>query len=57
MTKIIEGIVEPLTAIEGADVYLNLEIHAEVPGGIDKNKHRTLLENANTLGFKDKEIS
>ena len=56
MSKIIEGIIEQLTAIEGADVELTLEIHADVPDGIDSNKRRTLMENAATLGFTDKDI-
>lgn len=57
MSKIIEGIIEQLTAIEGADVELTLEIHADVPDGIDNNKRRTLMENATTLGFKDKDMN
>ena len=35
---------------------IKLEIDADVPNGIDKNKARTLLENANTLGFVDREL-
>ena len=35
---------------------LKLEIDAEVPGGLDRSKVRTILENANTLGFIDKEF-
>ncbi len=57
MTKIIEGIIDQLTNITGADVDLTLEIHAGVPTGLDKNEQRTLLANANTLSFKDKDIS
>ena len=41
---------------EGATVELKLEIDAEVPDGIDKAKSRTLLENANTLGFIDEAL-
>ena len=33
------------------------KIDAEVPAGIDKAKSRTLLENANTLGFIDKALN
>jgi hypothetical protein len=54
--QIIEAIVEQLTTIPGSDVSLKLEINAEIPSGLDRNKVRTLVENANTLGFIDKEI-
>ena len=33
-----------------------LEIDADVPGGLDRAKVRTLIENANTLGFIEKSI-
>lgn len=56
MHQIVEAIVEQLTTIPGASVELKLEIDAEVPDGIDKSKSRTLLENANTLGFIDREL-
>ena len=56
MHQIVEAIVQQLTTIPGASVELKLEIDAEVPEGIDKRKSRTLLENANTLGFIDKEL-
>lgn len=56
MHQVIEGIIEQLTTMSGAKVELKLEIDADVPGGIDKSKSRTLLENANTLGFVDKEL-
>lgn len=51
-----EAIVEQLTTIAGAEVTLKLEIDAEVPGGLDRAKVRTLTENATTLGFIDKVI-
>ena len=35
---------------------IKLEIAAEIPDGLDSSKVRTLVENANTLGFVDKEI-
>jgi uncharacterized protein len=54
MNQIVEGIIQQLTTIPGATVELKLEIDAEVPNGIDKAKSRTLLENADTLGFIDK---
>ena len=57
MGRIVDAIIEQLTNIPGAEVNLTLDIHAEIPNGIDRNKERTLTENANTLGFVDKEIS
>ena len=54
MHQIVEGIVQQLTTIPGASLEIKLEIDAEVPGGIDRSKERTLIENANTLGFIDK---
>ena len=54
--QVVEAIVEQLTTLPGADVSLKLEIDAEVPGGIDRAKVRTLIENATTLGFIDKKI-
>jgi len=56
MGQVVEAIIEQLTTIPGASVELKLEIDAEVPSGIDKGKSRTLLENASTLGFIDKEL-
>ena len=47
---------QQLTALPGAGVSLRLEIDAEVPSGLDRAKVRTLLENANTLGFIDKAV-
>jgi uncharacterized protein len=57
LNQIVEAVVEQLTAIPGSDVSLKLEIDAEVPNGIDRSKVRTILENANTLGFIDKNFS
>jgi hypothetical protein len=54
--QIIEAIVEQLTTLPGSDVSLRLEIDADVPGGLDRAKVRTLLENATTLGFVDKAV-
>ncbi len=56
MHQIVEAIVEQLTTVPGASVELRLEIEAEVASGLDKGKVRTLLENANTLGFIDKAV-
>ena len=57
MHRVAEAIIEQLTTIPGATVDLKLEIDAEVPNGFDKVKSRTLLENASTLGFIDKEMN
>ena len=54
--KVIEGVVQQLTTLPGSDVTIKLEIDAEVPEGLDQGKVRTLVENANTLGFIEKEI-
>lgn len=57
MTKILEGIIEQITNVPGGTVTLRLEIDGEAPDGFDRNKQRTLLENAQVLGFKDKRLS
>jgi hypothetical protein len=54
--QIVEAIVEQLTTLPGSKVKLRLEIDAEVPGGLERAKVRTLIENANTLGFVEKSI-
>ena len=54
--QIVEAIVEQLTTIPGSEVKLKLEIDAEVPSGLERAKVRTLVENANTLGFIEKSI-
>lgn len=54
--QIVEAIIEQLTTIPGSDVSITMEIDAEVPGGLDRAKVRTLMENATTLGFIDKAV-
>lgn len=54
--QIIEAVVEQLTTLPGADVTLRLEIDADIPGGLDRAKVRTLIENATTLGFVEKSV-
>ena len=54
--QIVEAVVEQLTTLPGSEVILRLEIDAEVPSGLDRAKVRTLVENANTLGFIEKTI-
>ncbi|WP_416379079.1 hypothetical protein [Altererythrobacter sp. H2] len=56
MHQIVEAIVEQLTTLPGSKVTLRLEIDAEVPSGLDRAKVRTLIENANTLGFSERSV-
>jgi predicted AAA+ superfamily ATPase len=53
---VVEAIIEQLTTMAGSEVSLKLVINAEVPAGLDRTKVRTLLENANTLGFIEKSV-
>ncbi|MFN7101103.1 MAG: hypothetical protein ACK4N1_00610 [Pseudorhizobium sp.] len=39
-----------------ASLTFRLEIEAEVPDGLERAKVRTLVENANTLGFIEKSL-
>jgi len=55
--QIVEGIIEQLTVLARADVSIKLEIDADVPGGLDRAKVRTLIENATTLNFVDKKVT
>jgi hypothetical protein len=48
--------VEQLTTLPGSQVKIRLEIDAEVPEGLERSKVRTLIENANTLGFIEKSV-
>lgn len=54
--KIVEAIVDQLTTIPGSRVSLKLEIDADIQSGLDRAKVRTLIENANTLGFTEKSV-
>ena len=54
--QIVEAIVEQLTTLPGSEVSLKLETDADVPGGLDRAKVRTLMENATTLGIIDKAV-
>jgi hypothetical protein len=56
MHQIVEAIVEQLTTLPGSEVKLRLEIEADVPAGLERAKVRTLIENANTLGFVEKSV-
>ncbi|MGB0694295.1 MAG: DUF499 domain-containing protein [Rhodospirillaceae bacterium] len=54
--QVVEAIVEQLTVLPGSDVSIKLEIDADIPNGLDRSKVRTLIENANTLGFIEKSV-
>ena len=54
--RVFEAVVEQLTNIPGSEVILTLEIDADVPSGLDRDRIRTLTENANTLGFLERSI-
>lgn len=54
--KILENIIEHLSLMNDANVEINIEIDAEIPEGIDKDKQRILIENANSLNFKEKKL-
>jgi len=56
MHQIVEAIVEQLTTLPGSAVKLRLEIEADIPSGLERAKVRTLIENANTLGFLEKSV-
>jgi hypothetical protein len=54
--QIVEAILEQLTTLPGSQIKLRLEIETEVPSGLERTKVRTLVENANTLGFIERSI-
>ena len=56
MGQIVESVIGQLTTIPGAKVEIKLEIDADLPDGIDRNKQRMITEKGNTLGFKDNNI-
>ena len=54
--RIVEGVIEQLATLPGSEVSLKLEVDAEMPSGLDQTQTRTLVENANTLGFIEKTL-
>ena len=40
--------------MDDANIYISVEIDAEISNGIDKDKQRILIENANSVNFKEK---
>jgi hypothetical protein len=51
------GFIEQITNAPGGTVTLRLEIDGGAPDGFDRNKQRTLQENVQVLGFKEKSLS
>ena len=56
MGKILDEVVSHITSAPNGSVTLRLEIEGEFPQGLDKRKLRTILENANILGFKETQV-
>ncbi len=54
--NILENIIEHLNLLDDASIDISVEIDAEIPNGIDKDKQRILIENANSLNFKEKKL-
>lgn len=57
MNQIVESIVEQLAMLPDSNIVLKLEINAEVPNGLDREKVRIIHENAASLGFIDKKFT
>ena len=51
-SKIADEVIKHLSGLDGAEVTLTLEIHAEVPDGIDEKTQRDVNENCRSLGFE-----
>ena len=56
-SNISENIIDQLSSIPGAKIEITIEINSEVKDGIEKDKQRILIENANALGLKDTDLS
>jgi hypothetical protein len=52
MTRLSQEILQPLTSVEGAQVRISVEIHAERANGFPEDKVRIIEENARTLRFE-----
>lgn len=53
--KVVDEVIQHLSAKYGSKLKISLEIEAENDNGFDENTVRTVLENSNTLGFKQKD--
>jgi hypothetical protein len=56
LTRLSQEILQPLTSVDGAQVRINVEIHAERPEGFPEDKIRVIQENARTLRFDQSEF-
>jgi hypothetical protein len=52
--RIAEEVIQHLSTLPGADAEVTLEIRVTVPGGVEEDVVRTVLENAGTLKFRVK---
>ena len=52
--KVVDEVIQHLSAQYGSKVRITLNIEAENPSGFDEASVRTVSENANTLGFSEK---
>ena len=50
--RIAEEILNHLNTLPGSHSTITLEVEVNVPGGVDSDVVRIVLENANTLGFQ-----
>lgn len=53
ISAIANEVIQHLTALNGAKVYISLEIQAEIPEGVPDDVRRTVTENCRTLKFKN----
>ena len=56
LTRLSQEILQPLTSVEGAQVRITVEIHADHTGGFPEDKVRIIQENARTLRFEQSEF-
>ena len=56
LTRLSQEILQPLTSVEGAQVRITVEIHAERADGFPEDKVRIIQENARTLRFEQSEF-
>jgi hypothetical protein len=54
--KVAQEIVQHLTALDGSEVEVTMEIHANIPDGASPELVRTITENCNTLEFENCEF-
>lgn len=54
--KISDEVIQHLTSLKNTKVKITLEIQAEIPEGIPDNVARTVIENCQTLKFKQQSL-